>query len=204
MRYTARVGDRVLMVGVEEDGHERAITLDDATFTLAWSPAGANGALTGALDVMAGHYGILAGPHSYDVFVRPLPETDEDTGGQVFEVMIEGQPYRVVLQDERTRALQSLTGAAHAAGEASVRAPMPGLVVNVMVAPGDHVARGQTVAVLQAMKMENDLPAPREGVVRSVRVQGGQTVNQNDVLLVIGDEQADSAGAADEDEVSQG
>lgn len=202
MRYTARVGDRTITVGVEEAGQERSVTLDDASLAVTWNAAGADGALTGPFDAMAGHYGILAEERSYDAFVRPLAETDEESGGAVFEVMIEGRPYRVVLQDERTRALQSLAGAGHAAAEATLRAPMPGLVVNVMVAPGDQVTRGQTIAVLQAMKMENDLAAPRDGVVKAVRVQGGQTVNQNDVLAVIGAAgEAASESSEDEDEI---
>lgn len=200
MRYTARVGDRVLTIGVEDAGHERSVTVDGTAMSVQWSAAGADGALSGAYDPMAGHYGILAGAHSYDVFVRPLPEVDEESGGQVFEVTIGGRPYRVALQDERTRALQSLAGSGHAAAEAMVRAPMPGLVVNVMVAPGDSVARGQTVAVLQAMKMENDLGAPREGIIKAVRVQSGQTVNQNDVLAIIGDEGAAATGEDDLDD----
>lgn len=203
MRYTARVGDRVLTVGVDDAGHERSVTVDGATLSVQWSAAGADGAITGAYDPMAGHYGILAGEHSYDVFVRPLPDVDEESGGQVFEVTVGGRPYRVALQDERTRALQSLAESGHAAAEATVRAPMPGLVVNVMVAPGDHIARGQTVAVLQAMKMENDLSALRDGIVKAVRVESGQTVNQNDVLAVIGDENAPAPEVDDLDEVSE-
>jgi biotin carboxyl carrier protein len=52
---------------------------------------------------------------------------------------------------------------------------------------GDEVHRGQTIVVLEAMKMENDLTTPRSGQVRTIRVAKGQTVSQDDVLATIGD-----------------
>lgn len=73
---------------------------------------------------------------------------------------------------------------AHATGEAMVRAPMPGLVLNVLDA-GTTVARGQAVVVLEARKMENDLPSPIDGTVEEVRVSKGQAVNPGNVLVVI-------------------
>jgi biotin carboxyl carrier protein len=73
---------------------------------------------------------------------------------------------------------------------------MPGLVSNVLVAEGAEAQRGQAVIVLEAMKMENDLTAPRPGIVKSLRVAKGQTVNQGDLLAVIGD----LAGSAPSDE----
>ncbi|HEY8477686.1 MAG TPA: biotin/lipoyl-containing protein [Chloroflexota bacterium] len=67
----------------------------------------------------------------------------------------------------------------------TVTAPMPGLVVAVTVAPGDTVRRGQTVAVLEAMKMENDLVAPRDGRVADVPVRPGQSVNMGQPLVIL-------------------
>ena len=64
-------------------------------------------------------------------------------------------------------------------------APMPGLVVGIPLAVGTDVTRGQAVIVLEAMKMENDLPSPIAGTIKEVRVDRGQTVNQGDVLVVI-------------------
>lgn len=66
-----------------------------------------------------------------------------------------------------------------------VVAPMPGTILDVKVAVGDTVSEGQTVAVLEAMKMENDIPATAAGKVASVNVRKGDTVNSNDVIVVI-------------------
>jgi len=62
---------------------------------------------------------------------------------------------------------------------------MPGLVLGIPHEVGTSVTRGQTVIVLEAMKMENDLASPIAGTIEEVHVSKGQTVNQGDVLVVI-------------------
>jgi glutaconyl-CoA decarboxylase len=66
-----------------------------------------------------------------------------------------------------------------------VRAPMPGKILAVRVAPGDRVQGGSALVVLEAMKMENDLLSSVDGTVQRVAAQAGQSVNTGDVLLVI-------------------
>ncbi|MGC4117363.1 MAG: hypothetical protein QM765_22945 [Myxococcales bacterium] len=63
---------------------------------------------------------------------------------------------------------------------------MPGKVVRVLVKPGEDVAEGQGVVVVEAMKMENELPAPRTGRVEEVAVSPGQTVERGTPLVVVG------------------
>ncbi len=69
-------------------------------------------------------------------------------------------------------------------GEA-VTAPLPGLVVDVKVSPGQQVSQGELLVILEAMKMENQIVAPVAGTVRQVYVTKGATVNAGDVLVVI-------------------
>lgn len=69
------------------------------------------------------------------------------------------------------------------AGAARITAPIPGKVVKVQVAPGDHVELGQSVVVLEAMKMENELEAERAGRVATVHVGAGDTVDAGAVLV---------------------
>ena len=71
-------------------------------------------------------------------------------------------------------------------GAGTVAAPMPGTVLDIMVKEGDVVKSGQVCVILEAMKMENDLPAPCDGTVKSVNVTKGASVNTADVLVVIG------------------
>ena len=71
------------------------------------------------------------------------------------------------------------------AGSVKIEAPMPGNVLKVNVKVGDTVAEGQAVAVLEAMKMENDIVAPSAGTVASVNVSVGDSVNSGDVLVTL-------------------
>jgi acetyl-CoA/propionyl-CoA carboxylase biotin carboxyl carrier protein len=75
--------------------------------------------------------------------------------------------------------------AAGAAGTNTVAVPMQGTIVKVLVAVGDAVEIGQTVCVLEAMKMENNVNAERDGTVREVRVQAGDSVGPGDVIAII-------------------
>jgi len=69
------------------------------------------------------------------------------------------------------------------AGAEKVTSPMPGTVLAVKVAVGQSVKKGETVILLEAMKMENEIPAPRDGVVASISVNKGSSVQAGDLLL---------------------
>ena len=69
------------------------------------------------------------------------------------------------------------------AGAVAVKAPMPGTILKVNVAPGQAVKKGDVLCVLEAMKMENDIPAPQDGVVASVSVSKGASVQAGDLLV---------------------
>jgi biotin carboxyl carrier protein len=182
MRFVATVGAATLAIALEENGHLRRVTLDGQDVTVDWRPVGASPAEPHP--ERAAHYSLLVGTRSYDLYIRAVPEAD---GGGVYEVSLGGQTYVVGVRDERAQTLASLAGEGHLSGDVAIHAPMPGLVSNVVAPAGTAVERGQPVIVLEAMKMENDLAAPRSGIVKQVRVSKGQTVNQNDVLAVIGD-----------------
>jgi biotin carboxyl carrier protein len=72
---------------------------------------------------------------------------------------------------------------AAAAGAVSVKAPMPGNILDVKVAAGASVKAGDVLVILEAMKMENEIVAPQDGTVASVNVHKGDTVNSGDVLV---------------------
>jgi biotin carboxyl carrier protein len=95
-----------------------------------------------------------------------------------------GFRFDVEALDERTRAIRQLSGSpATAPGAASLVAPMPGLVVRVLVQPGDRVQAGQGLVVIEAMKMENELRASGAGIVRSVPVSPGSAVEKGAILI---------------------
>ncbi len=78
-------------------------------------------------------------------------------------------------------------GAGRSSREAlyEVHPPMPGRVISILVEPGATVARGQPILVLEAMKMQNEIPAPITGVVESLRVRHGDSVTPHDVLAIL-------------------
>lgn len=75
--------------------------------------------------------------------------------------------------------------AAPSAGAATVEAPMPGTILDLMVKAGDTVTEGQVLLMLEAMKMENEITAPQAGTVDTVQVAKGASVNTGDVLLTL-------------------
>jgi acetyl-CoA/propionyl-CoA carboxylase biotin carboxyl carrier protein len=83
----------------------------------------------------------------------------------------------------RPRRSSSAAGAAAGSGEVTV--PMQGTIVKVMVEEGQAVTVGQTVCVLEAMKMENNIAADRDGTVKDIKVEAGQSVGSGDVVVVI-------------------
>ncbi len=187
MRFLVTVDEREVSVALDEpDGAATRAEVDGVTTPLDWRVIAAARALAGSADT-AGHYSLLLGAASYDVYARPIAADDAGEGAQAFEVTVGAQTFTVTLRDERTQALAHLAGGAHHSGDATIRAPMPGLVSSVLAQEGQEVTRGQAIVVLEAMKMENDLTTPRAGVVKSVRVAKGQTVNQGDTLAIIGD-----------------
>lgn len=87
---------------------------------------------------------------------------------------------------DQAAAAASPSAPADGGGEFVVRAPMPGSIVEIRVAPGQPVKKGQVLVILEAMKMENEIPADRDGVVGAVPVSKGDAVNTGDALLTLG------------------
>jgi acetyl-CoA/propionyl-CoA carboxylase biotin carboxyl carrier protein len=92
----------------------------------------------------------------------------------------------------------ALRGAALGAGGGALTAPMPGTVTVVKVAKGDEVAAGQSLLVVEAMKMEHVITAPHDGTVTEIDVGVGSAVAMDQVLAVVAPPAAEGAGAAGE------
>lgn len=122
----------------------------------------------------------------------------------VAQVSVDGVPYEALIEAEEPQMIQSPVRPAAvpskqgpaapkaapdmpqtpASGRA-VKAPLPGTILNVSVAPGQSVRRGERIAVLEAMKMENDILCPADGTIKSVGVSKGDSVLEGAVIAVI-------------------
>jgi biotin carboxyl carrier protein len=101
-----------------------------------------------------------------------------------YSLWLDGYRYEVEALDERSRAIRELAGAsAPPSGPAPLVAPMPGMIVRVAVQVGEVVQAGQSLIVMEAMKMENELRATAAGTVKAVRAQAGTAVEKGAILL---------------------
>jgi biotin carboxyl carrier protein len=99
------------------------------------------------------------------------------------EVVVNGQRFPIIVRDKKH--LRGNVSGAAASGKATLVAPMPGKVVRVLCGVGDEVAAQQGVLVVEAMKMQNEVQAPKAGKVVEIRVSEGQTVNAGEMLAVV-------------------
>lgn len=120
---------------------------------------------------------------SYDVDVER--RSKEPLDGSL-AVRVRGRVIRFAMLDERRHKMKEAQSTRFDAGGASgVQSPMPGKVIQILVREGDAVSEGQGVIVVEAMKMENELRAPRSGTVASLRVKEGAAVEAGALLLTI-------------------
>ena len=120
-------------------------------------------------------YNITVNGNTYEVFVE---EADGNVTAPVYTA-----PAAPAATAAPARSATPAT--ADAAGATKVTAPMPGTILSVKVTVGQSVKKGDVICVLEAMKMENDIPAPQDGVIASINVQKGASVNAGDVLATL-------------------
>ncbi len=117
-------------------------------------------------------YNITVNGTTYEVVVEEV----ESSRTPVYSAPVAPQP------SSAPKSKPTHTGIA---GANKVVAPMPGTILDMKVSVGQNVKKGDVICVLEAMKMENDIPAPCDGVVMSVNVQKGASVASNDLLVSI-------------------
>ena len=182
MRFEVEIGRRRRTIEVRRSGDGWAVTMDGRVTGVDFAPTGDRWSML--LRPVDGG----AGSHATESMRRR---------GASHEIAIEprGQGKHIVHVDGRAVPLTLLTpgrgrsgfgsAPANAIGPVAIVAPMPGRVVKVLVKTGDAVLARQGLVVIEAMKMENELRAPRAGTVAEVRVREGAPVEANVVLVVI-------------------
>ena len=168
MRYELEVGGRLRQVAVERAGDGFAVELDGRTWRIDASRVDA---------------------HTLSLILDN--EVDSRTGSEVtivpgrtagqFTIQIGALPIAVTVNGRRRVGASTRA----AAGPQRIAAPMPGKIVRVFVRPGDVVTARQPLVVVEAMKMENELRANRDGTVAEVHVREGVSVEAGAPLIVI-------------------
>jgi biotin carboxyl carrier protein len=110
--------------------------------------------------------------------------TQPSSAAQPKLVSVGGDEFEIRLVDPK-RLRNTAGGDVHAGGLAEIRTAMPGKVVRVIAAVGTEVGTGQGVIVVEAMKMQNELKSPKNGVVKEIRIAEGDTVGAGDVLATV-------------------
>lgn len=110
----------------------------------------------------------------YEVELESVSETQESIAA----------PSKSEVKEEAPKAKEAPKASGNGV---ELKAPLQGTILKVNVKVGDQVKKGQPVIILEAMKLENEVVAPADGVVSSILVNPGQTVNSQDVLLVVGE-----------------
>ncbi len=109
----------------------------------------------------------------------------EDTSDTWINVLVKGQVFPVEVLDERRLRMRAATGRFAVEGPQTIVAPMPGKVVKVLCKVGDEVKEGQGLVVIEAMKMENELSSPKDGVVKEIVAVENASVESNAKLVVV-------------------
>lgn len=159
---------------VDVGGNRVEVTLDDGTVHVGDTPMQAR-----ITDVEGTPVQMLTIGTSVH---RVVVERGASRGSYV--LWIDGWRFPVEALDERTRAIRDAAAvSAAAAGPAPLMAPMPGLIVRVLVEEGADVVAGQPLVVMEAMKMENELRSPSSGRVASIKAKTGAAVEKGALLI---------------------
>jgi biotin carboxyl carrier protein len=165
MKYLTKIGEQTFELEILDERH---IRLDGEPHEVDFTSIGDQAV-----------FSILIDGRSYEAHaVRQ---------GEDWHILLHGQMYEAVVEDEqavRARALARPTTAE--SGEFFLRSPMPGLIVRILTAVGQTVEKGTPLIILESMKMQNELRSQKAGTVREIRAEINQTVEQNQVLIVIG------------------
>ncbi len=128
------------------------------------------------------------GPDTYHLLQDRMPYHIEvihrDALGKTYRIAVNNRSYEVSLADDLDCLVTDLGFKLQATRSVSrVEAPMPGLILSINISEGDKVAEGDTLLILEAMKMENAILSPGEGVVARIAVAPGDAVDKKNLLI---------------------
>ena len=130
--------------------------------------------------------------HEYDVHLKDIEDNiaEVDVNGTIYEVQIHGEiktskTPKLIRRPVEQKPGEGQIRKSESSGKHKITAPLPGTILKINVAVGDIISEGQNVVVMEAMKMENQVKSAKGGEVTSIKVNVGESVLQDDVLLEI-------------------
>jgi len=167
MAYIATHQGKTLRVKVRETSPDRfSVMLEDKEYDVDF------------LEPQRNILSLLIAGHSFEVDVDAKDTSD------LFNIHIRGDLYEVEMVEEKKKKL-AMKLSKGASGRQDIKSPMAGNVRQVLVKPGDKVAAGQVLLILEAMKMENEIKSPIEGIIGSVTAKEAVAVSAGDPLCVV-------------------
>jgi len=130
-------------------------------------------------EIKKGIFHVIKNNQSYNIEVL-----EQDYASKTFTIVVNGNKYKLSAKDKYDELLRELGFDAAAGTKVNdIKAPMPGLVLDVLIKSGDEVKSGDKLIVLEAMKMENILRSPCDGIIKKVFAEKGKAVEKNQVLV---------------------
>ena len=167
MAYIATHQGRTMRVKVAEPAPNRfTVTLGEQDYEVDF------------LEPQRNIFSLIIGGRSFEV------DVDSEDNSDQYAIVIKGDLYDVEMVEEKKKKL-AMKLAKGASGRQDLKSPMAGNVRQVLVKPGERVAAGQVLLILEAMKMENEIKSPIEGIVGSVTAREGVAVSAGDPLCVV-------------------
>jgi biotin carboxyl carrier protein len=164
MKYITTVEDKQYLVEIIDEKH---VSVDGKIYNVDFESVSGQPV-----------FSLIVDGKSHEAYVQE--------GDETWQVLLRGQLYPVIVEDEREKRLRAAAGGGVAeTGEFHLKAPMPGLVVSIPVSEGQEVKKGQVLLILESMKMQNELKAPRDGKVSRIKVKPGESVEQRQPLLSV-------------------
>jgi biotin carboxyl carrier protein len=164
MKYVTTIGEREFIVEIVDEHH---VTVDGKLYAVDFA-AVSNQPV----------YSLIVDGLSFEAYVYQMEDA--------WQVLMHGELYNAQVEDEREKRLRAASGSRLSdRGEYVLKAPMPGLVVGMPVGEGQQVSKGEVLLILESMKMQNELKAPRDGTVARLRVKPGDNVEQKQALLSV-------------------
>lgn len=131
--------------------------------------------------------GMLKPGHAHFIYERKsytMELVSENRAEKTALVKVNGRLYEISMEDQYDQLLKQLgLDNLQTSKVKEIKAPMPGLVLNILVVEGQEVAKGDSLLVLEAMKMENVIKSPSEGIVKSILIKKSDKVEKNQILL---------------------